>query len=265
MKFDLDDLKCLVVGGSSGIGLASAQALVAEGADVMIVGRSADRLAAARETCGQGPGALETLSLDITASSAAAELLNGAEERLGGVNALVYSAGVSRALPLEELTDEEWWVQWELNVMAPKRLLDVIAPVMAKGGGGSVVNVCSSSGRRPSSTNAAYAVTKRAQLALCEVYAQRFGPSGVRVNAVAPGPTATPMWLAPGGLLDETGSRAGASREESLERFGANLPLGRAADPSEIASVIVALVGGRLSASGATLSVDGGHVPEVFP
>jgi NAD(P)-dependent dehydrogenase (short-subunit alcohol dehydrogenase family) len=121
------------------------------------------------------------------------------EERVGIPWGLVNSAGTSKVRPLEELSDREWFEQWELNVMAPKRLMDVFAGTMVEAGGGAVVNVCSSAGRQPSSRNAAHAVAKRGELALTLVYAQRFAAAGVRVNAVIPGPTATPLWLDEGG------------------------------------------------------------------
>lgn len=147
--------------------------------------------------------------------------------------------------------------------MATKRMMDAVGPAIEARGGGAIVNVCSSAGRRPSSRDAPYAVTKRAELALTEVYAQKFAGSGVRVNAIAPGPTATPLWLRDGGLLDQLASQQGVDRDEALERAGSALPLGRLADPDEVAAAIVFLL--ARGSSGATWSVDGGHVPDVFP
>ena len=84
----------------------------------------------------------------------------------GGIDVLVNNAGTSEARPLDELSDAEWQAQWELHVMAPMRLMRAVAPRMAERGGGRIVNVCSSAGKRPSLTNAAYSVTKAAQLSL---------------------------------------------------------------------------------------------------
>jgi NAD(P)-dependent dehydrogenase (short-subunit alcohol dehydrogenase family) len=241
--------------------LATVQSLVAEGASVLMIARDPERLADAVASCPEGPGAVDSLSLDVTAPSAGRDLLAAAVERFGAVDGLVNAAGHAQAAPLEQVPDAEWLAQWELNVMAPKRLMDAIAPGMA--GGGSIVNVCSSAGRRPSSTYGAYAVAKRGQLALTKAYAQRFGPTGVRVNAVAPGPTETPLWLRPEGLLDQLDAEDGEPAEK-LARRARQLPLGRFAQPAEIASVIVALLATTGSSSGMTWAVDGGHAGEVF-
>ncbi len=262
MELSLRGRVCVVTGGSSGIGLACAQILVAEGADVLLVGRDRDRLAEAIGRCGQGPGRVASLSIDVTSPDAGAAVLRRAEDELGPIQVLINSAGTSGVRALEEITDAEWDEQWELNVMAPKRLMDAVAPAMMAAGAGAIVNVCSSAGRRPSARDAAYSVSKRAELALTQVYAQRLRPSGVRVNAVAPGPTETSLWLEPGGLLDR-GSGEGEDREEALRRIGEGLPLGRLASAEEVAAVIVFLISSGGSPDGSPWSVDGGHVPDV--
>lgn len=254
----------VVTGGSSGIGLAVARALVGEGARVMIVGRDRERLAAGVEACGEGPGSVQSLALDITAPDAADELLRAAREALGAVPGLVNCAGSARAHDLMTAQESEWDEQWELNVEAPRRLMDAFAPALVEAGGGVIVNVCSSAGRRPSATYPAYAVAKRGELALSLLYAERYGPRGVRVDAVAPGPTVTPLWTEPGGLLDQFGLAADGDREAAIRARGEGLPPGRMAEPAEIADVIVFLLAGRRG-DGAVWSVDGGHVTDVFP
>ena len=128
--------------------------------------------------------------------------------RFGAVDVLVNGAGTSAVRSLEQLTDEDWQAQWELHVMAPMRLMRAAAPEMASGGWGRIVNVCSSSGKRPSATNMAYSVTKAAQLSLSRAFADMYARDGVLVNAVAPGPIAGDLWLAPGGLADQIAARA---------------------------------------------------------
>ena len=150
---------------------------------------------------------------------------------MGGVDVLVNNAGTSFARPLDELTDDDWQGQWELHVMAPLRLMRAAAPRMAERGGGRIVNVCSSAGKRPSQTNAAYSVTKAAQLSLSRVFADAFAARNVLVNAVAPGPVASPLWMAAGGLADQTGRAAGLTREEALAAQASRVPLGRFAEP----------------------------------
>ena len=145
-------------------------------------------------------------------------------DRFGRVDVLVNNAGTSRAAPLEELTEDDWREQWELNVMAPLRLMSAAAPRMAEAGDGRIVNVASSSGKRPSPRNAAYSVTKAAELSLSRVFADRWAGSGVLVNAVAPGPVATPLWLDEGGLADQSAELAGITPRRGARAGGGEDP-----------------------------------------
>jgi 3-oxoacyl-[acyl-carrier protein] reductase len=174
---------------------------------------------------------------------------------------LVNNAGTSAVRDIDELTDDDWQRQWQLNVMAPMRLTQVMAPLMAASGGGAIVNVCSSSGRRPSSTNGAYSVTKAAELALTRSQAAEYEEQGVRINAVAPGPITSELWLAPGGLLDQVAEREGLTREEALDAASERVPIKRYGTVEEVAAVIVLLCAGALAPSGAIWPADGGHVP----
>ena len=256
---------CAVTGASSGIGLATAKALCAEGGRVLLVARSEDRLAEAVEDCREhcfGPGEAAGLALDVTAPDAGERLLAAVEERVGALDVLVSNAGTSRARTLDELTDAEWEEQWQLHVMASMRLMRAAAPAMAERGWGRIVNVGSSSGKRPSLSNAAYSVTKAAQHALSRVFADTYAGDGVLVNAVAPGPVETPLWMADGGLADQAAKQKGISREEALEGARRKTPLGRFGTDDEIAAVITFLCSARASdVAGATWSVDGGSVP----
>jgi 3-oxoacyl-[acyl-carrier protein] reductase len=142
------------------------------------------------------------------------------------------------------------------------RLMRAAAPRMERRGWGRIVNVSSSSGKRPSSTNAAYTVAKTAQLALSRVYADAYARSGVLVNAVTPGPVETGLWTAPGGMADQTAARKGIPREQVLEEVRGRVPIGRLGSEDEIASVIAFLCSERASnVAGASWSVDGGTVP----
>ena len=186
---------------------------------------------------------------------------DGLAEQMGGIDVLINNAGTSFAKPLDELTDEDWNGQWELHVLAPMRLMRLAAPRMVQRGGGRIVNVCSSAGKRPSLTNAAYSVTKAAQMSLSRVFADSFASDNVLVNAVTPGPVASPLWMADGGLGDQTGAAKGMSRAEALEAQTSKVPLRRFAEPGEIADVVVFLSSARASTvTGAAWSADGGAV-----
>ena len=149
--------------------------------------------------------------------------------------------------------------------MAPMRLMRAAAPRMAQRGGGRIVNVCSSAGKRPSLTNPAYSVTKAAQLSLSRVFADQYGAQGVLVNAVAPGPVASPLWTAPGGMADQVAQARGITREEALDAQGGKTVLGRFGEPAEIAAVIVFLCSALASnVLGAAWSVDGGNVASII-
>lgn len=243
MNFGLDGKWCVVTGATRGIGAATARMLAQEGARVLSVARrGAD------------------LDLDVTAPDAGERLLAACPESPW---ALVNNAGTTRARTLDQLTDADWQEQWELHVMAPMRLMRALAPAMAEAGGGRIVNVSSSSGRRPSRRlDPSYSVTKAAQLSLSRLFADTWSARGVLVNAVAPGPIEGDSWTAGGGIADQVAARSQQTRDEVLEATRAGLPLGRMGTDEEIAAVIAFLCSRHASnVAGAAWAVDGGSVP----
>ena len=259
MDLGLTGRACIVTGASSGIGAATARLLCAEGAEVLLVGRRAEPLEAAAEEARAAGGGAATLAEDVTDPGAGGRIVDACVERLGEPYALVNGAGTSAIRGLDELTDADWQLQWELHVMASMRLMRAAAPRMAEGGDGRIVNVCSSSGKRPSSTNAAYSVTKSAQLSLSRAFADLYARRGVLVNAVAPGMVETPLWTAPGGMADQVAERQGIDRERALAAAAERIPLGRMGKPEEIAAVITFLCSTQAgNVTGAAWSVDGG-------
>jgi 3-oxoacyl-[acyl-carrier protein] reductase len=266
VELGLRDRVCIVTGASRGIGEATAVALAREGASLLLVGRRADALERVAEaTRAAGASAAAPLALDVTQPDAAEQVIAAAQGRLGGVDVLVNNAGTSAIRPLEELTDTDWQEQWELHVMAPMRLMRAAAPAMADKGWGRIVNVSSSSGKRPSQTNMAYSVTKSAELSLSRHFADLFASKGVLINAVAPGPVASELWTGPGGLADQQAQAQGITREEALEAAASKVPIGRLGNTEEIAAVIVFLCSEAASnVAGAAWSVDGGAVPSIM-
>jgi NAD(P)-dependent dehydrogenase (short-subunit alcohol dehydrogenase family) len=263
MNLGLTGRACIVTGASRGIGLASARMLCAEGARVLMSARGEQALAEAAAGI-EGPGEVEPLAVDVTGADAGERLVEACEQRFAAAEVVVNNAGTTRMRSLDELDEADWQEQWELNVLAPLRLMRAAAPRMAERGWGRIVNVCSSSGKRPSLRNPAYSVTKAAQLSLSRVFADTYAGRGVLVNAVAPGPVASPLWTGEGGLADQVAAAKGGSREDALAEAAAKVPLGRLGTEDEIAAAIVFLCSERASnVAGAAWSVDGGTVPTI--
>jgi 3-oxoacyl-[acyl-carrier protein] reductase len=270
MDLSLAGRACVVTGASSGIGRETALQLCAEGAKVLLVARGEERLAAVTEEAARAAepagGAAASLVLDVTAEDAGERMLAACEERFGTLDVLVNNAGAAKWRDLDDVPDEDWRAQYELNVMAPLRAMRAAIPSMVERGWGRVVNVCSTAGKRPSSAMAEYSVAKAAELSLSRLFADRYAKTGVLVNAIAPGPVEAEMWMEPGGLLDQSMQLTGdSSREEALKTAGSKRPIGRLAQPEEIASTIVFLCSERASyVAGAAWSVDGGTVQVII-
>jgi NAD(P)-dependent dehydrogenase (short-subunit alcohol dehydrogenase family) len=261
MDLGLKGRVSVVTGSTGGIGLETARLLVAEGARVAVCGRDADRVAAARDEAGAAFGVV----CDLAEPGAPAALLAGVAEELGPVECLVNNVGEAYQVDFLELDDRRWLEMWELNVMSYVRAIRAAVPSMRERGAGVIVNVASTSGKRPSTAMPNYSVAKAAVLSLSRLVADLYAGDGIRCNAVAPGPTATAAWLGEGGLADQQAQRTGRSREEVLESVGRGRPLGRLAEPEEIAAVIAFLCSDRASyVTGAAWSADGGTVPIII-
>ena len=251
MELGLADRVCVVTGSTGGIGLATAKMLVGERARVVTCGR------------GEAPGIGEALHVrsDLSRPGEPERLV----ARAGPVDVLVNNVGTAYQASFDELTDRDWDELWQLNVMSYIRAIRAVLPAMRERGGGSIVNVSSSAGKRPSTGMPNYSVTKAAVLSVSRLVADLYAGEGIRCNAVTPGPTATAAWLAEGGLADQQARRAGKSRDDVLEAVGSGRPLGRLADPEEIAAVIVFLCSDRAGfVTGAAWSADGGTVPIII-
>jgi 3-oxoacyl-[acyl-carrier protein] reductase len=258
MDLGLRDCVCVVTGSTGGIGRETARLLAEEGARVVVAGRDAERVERARSEAGAALGVIA----DLAEAGAAESLVAEATEALGQIDVLVNNVGVAYQTSFEELTDEQWDELWRLNVMSYVRAIRAVVPGMREQGSGVIVNVSSTAGKRPSLSMPNYSVTKAAVLSLSRLVADAYAKDGIRCNAVTPGPTATAAWLGDGGLADQQAARSGRTREEVLESVGAGRPLGRLAQPEEIAAVIAFLCSKRASyVTGAAWSADGGTVP----
>jgi 3-oxoacyl-[acyl-carrier protein] reductase len=252
----LRDRVCVVTGSTEGIGRETARLLAEEGARVATCGR--------RE---EGPGVGEAVHVarDLARPEAPRELIGEVERALGPVEVLVNNVGIAVQTAFDELSEDDWESMWQLNVMSYVRAIEAVLPGMRERGFGRIVNVSSTAGKRPSTGMPNYSVTKAAVLSLSRLVADVYAKDGILCNAVAPGPTASPAWLADGGLADQAAERSGNSRDEVLADVAKGRPLGRLAEPSEIAAVIVFLCSDRAKyVTGAAWSVDGGTVPVIL-
>jgi NAD(P)-dependent dehydrogenase (short-subunit alcohol dehydrogenase family) len=245
----LDGKRCLVTGSTAGIGLEVVRQLAGEGARVVSSGR--------RDAPDVGEDA--HVVADLARAGEPERVVDEATRHLGGLDVLVNNVGVARIARFAEVGDDEWDAYWQLNVMSYVRAIRAALPHLRERGG-SIVNVSSSSGKRPSTSMPHYSVTKAAVLSLSRLISDLYAKDGIRSNAVTPGPTGTEIWLGDGGLADQQGDR-----DDVLAKVAAGRPLGRLAQPEEVASVIVFLCSERASyVTGAAWSADGGTVPIII-
>src|SRR5581483_10119269 len=250
MDLGLRDRVCVVTGSTGGIGRETARLLVGEGARVVTSGRSG----------APGLGEVMHVEADLSLPGEPERLIESAVSGLGGLDCLVNNVGIARQARFEEVPDDEWDAYWHLNVMSYVRAIRAALPAL-RTSGGSIVNVSSTAGKRPSTGMPHYSVTKAAVLSLSRLVADLYAKDGIRCNAVTPGPTATDAWWGEGGLADQHGG----NRDEVLAKVGAGRPLGRLARPEEIAAVIVFLCSDRAAyVTGAAWSADGGTVPIIL-
>ena len=246
MDFGLKDKVVIVTGSTGGIGLEVARQLQGEGAQVVTTGRRDG-----------GIGDLH-VAVDLTAPDAPDDLVTKAVERFGRIDGLVNNVGGTEIRKLADLTDEDWQRSFELNLMTAVRTTR--AAIRHMGAGSAIVNVSSTAGKRPSGGMPDYSVMKAALLSYSRLVADLYAGRQIRCNAVTPGPTATEAWTGDEGLAVQQGDR-----DEVLAKVGAGRPLGRLAEPGEIASVVVFLLSDRATyVTGAAWSADGGTVPVII-
>jgi NAD(P)-dependent dehydrogenase (short-subunit alcohol dehydrogenase family) len=239
---ELSGRRALVTGGTSGIGRATAEALAREGAHVLISGRSEARGAEVVAAIEAEGGEAEFVRADLKSPDEVRALA----ERAADVDILVNNAGVFPGGPTHELLEATFDETFAVNVKAPFLLTAAIAPRMVERSGGTIINVTTMVAEFGMAGLSAYGASKAAVALLTKAWAAEYGPKGVRVDAVSPGPTNTPGTEAQGA---------------GFAAIVSTIPLGRAAAPEEIAETIVFLASDKASyLNGAVIPVDGGRV-----
>jgi NAD(P)-dependent dehydrogenase (short-subunit alcohol dehydrogenase family) len=239
-------LVALVTGGGSGIGLATAERLLASGWKVAILDRDEKALEAQRQRHGGNP-AVFVAPLDVTDEPAAERVVGRVAEALGGLDGVVNSAGIAADIPALDTPVDLFRKIIDVNVTGTFIVARAAARIMKDRGGGAIVNMASVSGLRGSKGRSAYGASKGAVVTLTQVLANDLARYGIRVNAVAPGPVDTPMVKA-------------MHFDKDRALWARHLPMRRYAEPAEIATVIEFLLDGTRSSymTGEIVAVDGG-------
>ena len=255
MDLGLAGREALVVGGSAGIGLATARLLAAEGASVTIASRDAARLQEAAASIGGAPGAVAWFPVDVTADDAEARLT----EQYGdgkGLDVLIVTVGGSIRGRFDSFGDDAWHDNYNMNVIGPVRTVRALLPSLERGRSPAIVLLGAAGAKMPYVNQVVSNVHKAGLLALVKTLSHELAPKGIRVNAISPGRTLTRLWLDRAELMaTEQGTTPGAV----IEEFAAEVPLGRFAEPDEIAQAVVFVASDRASyITGQSISVDGG-------
>lgn len=237
----LNGKTALVTGATAGIGYSIAVQLAAEGAEVVVHGRDAERGAKTVQDIENAGGKARFVAADVSKVEDVRRLADDA----GEVDILVNNAGIYRFAPTFETTDADFDAQIDTNLRAPYVLVQKLVPGMIARGGGSVINVTTVAASTPAAGAGIYGSSKAALELLTKLWADEFGTQGVRVNAVAPGPTRTP------------GTEAFES--DLIEGLGRTTALGRLAEADEVANVVAFVASPAASyVNGAIVTVGGG-------
>lgn len=256
MNLELDGAVTLVAGASKGIGLACARAFAAAGARVVGVARTGRALEEAAAEMRRDELAMATEVADVGDEAAVLALVERVEREHGPISVLVCSAGAARRFPPEELGGDAFRQGMDAKYFTTMYLLDAVVRRMAERGRGSVVNIVGQGGRRAAPHHIAGGAANAALMLATVGYANAYAARGVRVNAVNPGLTRTTR-LEEG--FEAQARSGGGSRDELLAAAVASVPMGRLAEPCEIADVALFLASARASyVTGAVIPMDGG-------
>ena len=263
MDLGLAGREALVVGGSAGIGLATARLLAAEGASVTIASRDAEGLQEAAAGIGRdvstspggGPAEVAWFPVDVTADDAEARLAAPYSDGKG-LDILIVTVGGSIRGRFDSFGDDAWHDNYNMNVIGPVRAVRALLPNLETGRSPAIVLLGAAGAKMPYMNQVVSNVHKAGLLALVKTLSHELAGKGIRVNAISPGRTLTRLWL---DRAERMAAEQGITPGEVIEEFAAEVPLGRFAEPDEIAQAVVFVASNRASyITGQSISVDGG-------
>jgi NAD(P)-dependent dehydrogenase (short-subunit alcohol dehydrogenase family) len=262
MNLQLTNKAAVVTGASRGIGLAIVSALVSEGMRVVAAARTITPELKATGAIG--------VSVDLSQADAPARLVAQAEAELGGLDLLVNNvgggdAGEGQTGGFLTFTDQQWYDAYDLNFLAAVRTTRAALPHLTDSRG-AIVNISSNGARTPHAGPVPYTTAKAALTAFGKALAEEFGPQGVRVNTVSPGPVRTDMWESPDGYGAELAKSMGLAQEQLLAQLPTAMGMvtGRFVNPDEIAALVAYLASPLAgSTTGADHIIDGGAIKTV--
>lgn len=259
MELGLDGKAALVTASSHGIGKACALELARNGANVVVCARTEKTLEEARDEIAEASGRkVVAVACDLTQKDDIDRLIERAAGELGGLDVLVTNAGGPPSGAFMDFGDDDWDRAYTLNLLSVVRLNRAAVPLMRKAGGGSIVNLASISVKEPIKGLILSNAIRAAVVGLSKTLANELGPDDIRVNVVCPGYTATGRMKE---LMSARAEREGKPYDEVAAGFYASVPLGKFAEPSDIARMVAFLASDAAKyVTGVTVQVDGGAV-----
>lgn len=261
MDLGLNDKIALVTGASSGLGFASAEALLGEGARVCISGSNAERIEAAATRLGGG-GSVMSAVLDLTEPDHPQAAIDAVTEHFGAPpELLVMSTGGPPAGNFASTDDEAWERALDLVLRGAIRTIRATLPGMRDADGGRIVIITSIAAREPIDGLLSSSTVRAGLHGLVNALAREVGPDGITINAVMPGYTATDRLLE---LTTRWGKERGTSSDQVVADLAANVPIRRIAEPGELGATVAFLCSRQAAAiNGVALAVDGGELKSI--